>query len=267
MLKLPDTTINNIEKIKQIPLLRKEDGTLLRLQDVADIKIIPGFSKIRHENGLRYALVQMNLEGRDLGGFIKELRENIKKEIKLPEGYFIEFAGQFENQQRAMERLSVVVPIAILLIFILLYINYNSIRDSLLIMLNVPFATIGGILALYISGFNLSVPAAIGFIAVFGIATLNGVVLVSYIRQMLDEGFNIDEAINKATRLRIRPILITATAASLGLVPILFTYDIGSEIQKPIAVVVIGGIFSSTFLTLILLPVVYKFVWKLTYRG
>ena len=266
MLKLPDETINNIEKIKQIPLLRKEDGTLLRLKDVADIKVVPGFSKIRHENGLRYALVQMNLEGRDLGGFIKELRENIKKEIQLPEGYFIEFAGQFENQQRAMERLSIVVPIAILLIFILLYINYNSIRDSLLIMLNVPFATIGGILALYISGFNLSVPAAIGFIAVFGIATLNGVVLVSYIRQMLDEGFDIDESINKATRLRLRPILITATAASLGLVPILFTYDIGSEIQKPIAVVVIGGIFSSTFLTLILLPIVYKFVWKFTHK-
>ncbi|WP_457642248.1 efflux RND transporter permease subunit, partial [Persephonella sp.] len=155
-------------------------------------------------------------------------------------------------------------PIAILLIFILLYINYNSIRDSLLIMLNVPFATIGGILALYISGFNLSVPAAIGFIAVFGIATLNGVVLVSYIRQMLDEGFDIDESINKATRLRLRPILITATAASLGLVPILFTYDIGSEIQKPIAVVVIGGIFTSTFLTLILLPIVYRYAWKLT---
>ena len=267
ILKLPETTMDNIEKIKYIPLLKKEDGTLLRLSDVANIKIVPGFSKIRHENGLRYALVQMNLEGRDLGGFIEELRENIKKEIELPEGYFIEFAGQFENQQRAMERLSIVVPIAILLIFILLYINYNSIRDSLLIMLNVPFATIGGIIALYISGFNLSVPAAIGFIAVFGIATLNGVVLVSYIRQMLDKGYSIDKSINKATRLRLRPILITATAASLGLVPILFMYDIGSEIQKPIAIVVIGGIFSSTFLTLILLPIVYKFVWKLTSKS
>jgi len=227
------------------------------------VKIVPGFSKIRHENGLRYALVQMNIEDRDLGGFIKELRGKINQNVKLPEGYFIKFAGQFENQERAMKRLSIVVPIAILLIFILLYLNYNTVRDSLIIMLNVPFATIGGILSLYISGFNLSVPAAIGFIAVFGIATLNGVVLVSYIRQMLDEGFSIEEAINRAARLRLRPILITATAASLGLVPILFTHDIGSEIQKPIAVVVIGGIFTSTFLTLVLLPIVYKFVYKI----
>ncbi|WP_029520872.1 CusA/CzcA family heavy metal efflux RND transporter [Persephonella sp. IF05-L8] len=257
--KLPDNALNDIEKIKNIPFYKDDNGVLLRLGDVADVKIVPGFFKIRHENGLRYALVQLNIEGRDLGGFIKELRENIHKQVKFPEGYFVRFAGQFENQERAMKRLSIVVPIAILLIFLLLFINYNSIKDSLIIMLNVPFATIGGIVALYISGFNLSVPAAIGFIAVFGIATLNGVVLVSYIRQMLEEGFDIDKAIEKATRLRLRPILITATAASLGLVPILFMNDIGSEIQKPIAVVVIGGIFTSTFLTLVLLPVVYKY--------
>ncbi len=263
MIKLPYSYINDLERIKNIPLYRTEDGTLLRLIDVADVKVVPGFFKIRHENGLRHALVQLNIEGRDLGGFIKELKENIHRQVKLPEGYFIRLAGQFENQERAMKKLSVIVPVAILLIFLLLFINYNSVKDSLVIMLNVPFATIGGILALYFSGFNLSVPAAIGFIAVFGIATLNGVVLVSYIRQMLDEGFNIDEAIEKATKLRLRPILITATAASLGLVPILFTHDIGSEIQKPIAVVVIGGIFTSTFLTLILLPSVYKFAFRL----
>ncbi len=260
--KLPDKYLYDVEVIKNIPVYKTDEGTLLRLKDVAKVKVVPGFFKIRHENGLRYALVQLNIEGRDLGGFIKELRENIKKEIKMPEGYFVEFAGQFENQERAMKKLSIVVPIAILLIFLLLFINYNSVKDSLIIMLNVPFATIGGIIALYLSGFNLSVPAAIGFIAVFGIATLNGVVLVSYIRQMLEEGFDIDESISKATRLRLRPILITATAASLGLVPILFTNDIGSEIQKPIAVVVIGGIFTSTFLTLILLPIVYKFAYR-----
>ncbi|RUM58718.1 MAG: AcrB/AcrD/AcrF family protein [Persephonella sp.] len=261
-IKIPSNNLNDIDKIKNIPVFKKSDGTLFSLKDVADVKVVEGFFKIRHENGLRYALVQLNIEDRDLGGFIKELRGRINKEVKLPEGYFIQFAGQFENQERAMKKLSIVVPVAILLIFLLLFINYNSIRDALLIMLNVPFATIGGILALYISGFNLSVPAAIGFIAVFGIATLNGVVLVSYIRQMLEEGYDIDTAISKATTLRLRPILITATAASLGLVPILFTSDIGSEIQKPIAVVVIGGIFTSTFLTLILLPVVYRFVYK-----
>ncbi|WP_297453649.1 CusA/CzcA family heavy metal efflux RND transporter [Persephonella sp.] len=260
--KISGKDLSDIEKIKNIPVYKKEDGTLLYLKDIADVKVVEGFFKIRHENGLRYALVQLNIEGRDLGGFIKELREKLHKEIKLPEGYFIRFAGQFENQERAMKKLAIIVPVAIALIFLLLFINYNSIRDAFLIMLNVPFATIGGILALYISGFNLSVPASIGFIAVFGIATLNGVVLVSYIRQVLDEGKDIDTAIQKATTLRLRPILITATAASLGLVPILFTNDIGSEIQKPIAVVVIGGIFSSTFLTLILLPVVYRFVYK-----
>ncbi|NPA51729.1 MAG: efflux RND transporter permease subunit [Aquificae bacterium] len=262
MIKVPYTYLNDIDKIRKIPIYKTTDGTLLRLQDIAQIKIVPGFFKIRHENGLRYALVQLNIAGRDLGGFIKELRQNINTKIKLPEGYFIQFAGQFENQQRAMKKLSIIVPIAILLIFLLLYINYSSIRDALIIMLNVPFATIGGILALYFSGFHLSVPAAIGFIAVFGIATLNGVVLVSYIRQMLDKKLTIDEAIQRATKLRLRPILITATAASLGLVPILFTQDIGSEIQKPIATVVIGGIFTSTFLTLILLPIVYKMAYR-----
>ncbi len=260
--KIPDKYLYDLEKIKNIPMYKKEDGTLLRLKDLAEVKIVPGFFKIRHENGLRYALVQLNIEGRDLGSFIKELNENIHSQVKLPEGYFIQFAGQFENQERAMKKLSIVVPVAIMLIFLLLFINYNSVKDALIIMLNVPFATIGGILALYLSGFNLSVPAAIGFIAVFGIATLNGVVLVSYIRQMLEEGLDINEAIEKATTLRLRPILITATAASLGLVPILFTNDIGSEIQKPIAIVVIGGIFTSTFLTLVLLPIVYKFVYR-----
>ena len=264
--KIPERYLYDVEVIRNIPIYKTDEGTLLRLRDVADVKIVPGFFRVRHENGLRYALVLLNIEGRDLGSFIKELRENINREIEMPEGYFIRFAGQFENQERAMKKLSIVVPVAIMLIFLLLFINYNSVKDSLIIMLNVPFATIGGIIALYFSGFNLSVPAAIGFIAVFGIATLNGVVLVSYIRQMLEEGFDIEEAIQRATKLRLRPILITATAASLGLVPILFTTDIGSEIQKPIAVVVIGGIFTSTFLTLILLPIVYKYVYKLSNR-
>lgn len=171
------------------------------MSQVADLEITPGFFKIRHENGIRYALVQYNLEGRDLGGFVQELKNKINTQIKLPEGYFIQFSGQFENQERAMKRLSIIVPIAIFLIFVLLYINYNSVKDALIVMLNVPFATIGGIVSLCISGYNLSVPAAIGFIAVFGIATLNGVVLISYIRQLLQEGLDIDKAIEKATRL------------------------------------------------------------------
>jgi len=261
IIRLPEDYINDIEKIKNIPIQTK-DGYLLTLSQVADLKITPGFFKIRHENGIRYALVQSNLEGRDLGGLVQELKNKINTQIKLPEGYFIQFSGQFENQERAMKRLSIIVPIAIFLIFVLLYINYNSVKDALIVMLNVPFATIGGIVSLYISGYNLSVPAAIGFIAVFGIATLNGVVLISYIRQLLQEGLDIDKAIEKATRLRLRPILITATAASLGLIPILLTSDIGSETQKPIATVVIGGIFTSTMLTLLILPIVYKTFYR-----
>ncbi|MGB9767268.1 MAG: efflux RND transporter permease subunit, partial [Sulfurihydrogenibium sp.] len=177
VLRLPNDYINSLEKLASIPITTK-NGYLLSLSDVANIEISEGFFKIRHENGIRYALVQSNLEGRDLGGFIKELKEKIDKQIKLPEGYFIQFSGQFENQERAMKKLSVIVPMVILLIFMLLYVNYNSFKDALIVILNVPFATIGGILSLYLSGYNLSVPAAIGFIAVFGIATLNGVVLI-----------------------------------------------------------------------------------------
>jgi cobalt-zinc-cadmium resistance protein CzcA len=257
VLRLPNDYINSLEKLASIPITTK-NGYLLSLSDVANIEISEGFFKIRHENGIRYALVQSNLEGRDLGGFIKELKEKIDKQIKLPEGYFIQFSGQFENQERAMKKLSVIVPMVILLIFMLLYVNYNSFKDALIVILNVPFATIGGILSLYLSGYNLSVPAAIGFIAVFGIATLNGVVLISYIRQLIFERKTVDEAINVATRLRLRPILITATASSLGLIPILLSGDIGSETQKPIAIVVIGGIFTSTMLTLLILPIVYR---------
>ncbi|ACN98692.1 cation efflux system protein CzcA [Sulfurihydrogenibium azorense Az-Fu1] len=257
VLRLPQDTINSIEKLSQIPITTK-DGYLLTLSEAADIEITEGFFKIRHENGLRCALVQSNLEGRDLGGFIQELKQKIEKEVKLPQGYFIQFSGQFENQERAMKKLSIIIPIVILLIFMLLYLNYNSFKDALIVILNIPFATIGGIVSLYLSGFNLSVPAAIGFIAVFGIATLNGVVLISYIKQLITEGKNIEDAINLATKLRLRPILITATAASLGLLPILFSGDIGSETQKPIAFVVIGGIFTSTMLTLLILPVVYR---------
>ena len=261
VLTLPDSFRGDLSKLKNLPLFER-DGRLLTFGDVADIKVEPGLFVIRRENNIRFSLVMTNVEGRDIGSFVQELQKRIEEKIKLPKGYFITYGGQFENQQRAMKKLSVVVPISILLIFLLLYLNYNSVRDALLIMLNVPFATIGGIIALYISGFNLSVPSAIGFIAVFGIATLNGVVLVSYIRQLLEDGYDITDAVKRSAMLRIRPILITATAASLGLVPMLLTTDIGSEVQKPLATVVVGGIFTSTLLTLVILPAVYEWVYR-----
>ncbi|WP_457601441.1 efflux RND transporter permease subunit [Hydrogenivirga sp.] len=266
VMTLPEEFRGEISKLKSIPLFER-DGKLLTFGDVADIRVEPGLFVIRRENNIRFALVMLNVEGRDIGGFVEELRSRVEKEVKLPAGYFITYGGQFENQQRAMKKLSIVVPVSILLIFLLLYLNYNSVRDALVIMLNVPFATIGGIIALYISGFNLSVPSAIGFIAVFGIATLNGVVLVSYIRQLLENKIDIGDAVKRAAMLRIRPILITATAASLGLVPMLLTTDIGSEVQKPLATVVVGGIFTSTLLTLIILPAVYESVYRRFQRG
>ncbi len=249
----------NLENIRALPLFM-HNGSILTLQDVAEVYIAEGYNKIRRENHMRYALVQSNLLGRDLGGFVQEIREKIQKNIKLPEGYYIVFGGQFENQERAMKRLAVAVPLAIALIFLLLYINYASLRDALVVMLNVPFAVVGGVIALYLSGYNLSVPSAVGFIAVFGIATLNGVVLVSYTKSLIEEGVPIRNALFQAGSKRLRPILITATAASLGLMPMLLSRDIGSEVQKPLAVVVIGGIFTSTMLTLIVLPLVYEIV-------
>ncbi|MFN3813231.1 MAG: efflux RND transporter permease subunit [Aquificaceae bacterium] len=247
----------DLESVKDMPLLTK-DGTILTLSQVADIQMAQGFLKIRRENGMRFALVQSNLQGRDLGGFVKELKDRISKEVRLPPGYFITFGGQFENQERAMKKLSIVVPMSILLILLLLYLNYNSLRDATIVILNVPFATIGGVISLYLSGYNLSVPSAIGFIALFGIATLNGVVLISYIRSLFDDGYSVREAVLMGVSRRLRPILITASAASLGLLPMLFASGIGAELQKPLAVVVIGGIFTSTMLTLLILPLVYE---------
>jgi len=261
VITLPEEFRGDLSRLKSIPIFER-DGRILTFGDIADLRIEPGLFVIRRENNIRFALVMCNVEGRDIGGFVRELQERIEKEVELPKGYFITYGGQFENQQRAMKRLSVAVPVSIFLIFIFLYLNFNSIRDALVVMLNVPFAVIGGIVALYISGFNLSVPSAIGFIAIFGIATLNGVVLVTYIRQLLEDGYEIREAVKRAALLRIRPILITAITTFIGLIPLLVISDIGSEVQKPLATVVVGGIFTSTLLTLVILPAVYESVYR-----
>ena len=261
ILSLPQDFKKDVSALASLPFTER-DGKILTLGDVAELEVAKGLFVIRRENNVRFALVMFNVEGRDMGSVVNELREKIAKEVKLPKGYFITFGGQFENQERAMKRLSVAVPVSILIIFILLYLNYNSVRDALVVMLNVPFAVIGGIVALYISGFNLSVPSAIGFIAVFGIATLNGVVLVSYIKQLLQEYKDVREAVKRAAILRIRPILITAITTFIGLIPLLVITDIGSEIQKPLATVVVGGIITSTFLTLIILPAIYEWAYR-----
>jgi cobalt-zinc-cadmium resistance protein CzcA len=196
--------------------------------------------------------------GRDIGGFVKEAQQKIETTVKLPPGYFITWGGQFENQQRAMRRFSIVVPLTIVTIFILLFISFGSLKHALLVITGIPFSVIGGIVALHAGHFNLSVSASVGFIALFGVAVLNGVVMVSYINELRGRGQVIEHAVVQGAALRLRPVLITALVAALGLVPMLFATGPGSEIQKPLAAVVIGGLVSSTLLTLFVLPTMYK---------
>lgn len=232
-------------------------GGRVPLSQVAHVEEVLGPKQISREANQRRIVVQANVDGRDLGGFVAEAQAAVAERVSLPVGYFVTWGGQFENQRRAMARLALIVPVTLGLIFLLLFISFNSVRQATLIILNVPFAMIGGIVALFISGQYLSVPASVGFIALFGVAVLNGVVLVSYINQMRDEGLPIRDAIEKGTLLRLRPVLMTALVASLGLVPLLLASGAGSEIQRPLATVVVGGLISSTLLTLLLLPVLY----------
>ncbi|MEJ2587873.1 MAG: efflux RND transporter permease subunit, partial [Deltaproteobacteria bacterium] len=202
-------------------------------------------------------VVQCNVRGRDMGGFVSEAQKAVKRSVALPPGYYLNWGGEFENQQRAQATLSIVVPVVLGLIFILLFMSFGSIRNAALIILNVPFALIGGIVALAISGQYLSVPSSIGFIAVFGVAVQNGVVMVSCINQLLKESRSLHDAPVEGAMLRLRPVLMTASTTLLGLLPLLLSTGIGSEVQRPLATVVVGGLVSSTLLTLILLPALY----------
>jgi cobalt-zinc-cadmium resistance protein CzcA len=195
-----------------------------------------------------------------MGGVVKEIQKKVKNQVDMPAGYWVEYGGQFENQRRAMQRLYIVVPVTMLLIFLMLYSAFGRFRDATMISLNVPFATIGGIFALWISGLYLSVPAAVGFIAIFGIAVLNGNVLVDYINQLRERGQGLREAVLNGAMSRLRPVLMTAATTIGGLVPLLMADDIGSNVQRPLAAVVVGGLFTSTALTLIVLPAVYRWM-------
>ena len=228
------------------------------LSDVAQVAIESGPPQIRRDDVQRRVVIQSNVEGRDMGGLVRELRERIGNEIDLPAGYTVVFGGQFENQQRAQARLMIVVPLSLGLIFLLLYFAFSSIGQALLIMLNVPLALIGGIAALFMSGQYLSVPGSIGFIALFGVAVLNGVVMVNSINQRLLGGAEPDTAVFEGALSRLRPVLMTASIAALGLIPMLLASGVGSEVQRPLATVVVGGLVSSTLLTLFVLPVLFR---------
>lgn len=250
--------------LARTPIVIPAGGTV-ELSQLAEIRIEDGPIQVIREDGQRFATVLSNVEGRDLVGFVSEAQAAVKQHVSLPLGYTLDWGGQFENQQRAAARLAVVVPIALAMIFLLLYLTFGSVRQSILVFCNVPFATIGGIVALRLSGEFLSVPASVGFIALLGIAVLNGVVMVSYINDVLINylnerrgDFTLREAVMDAARRRLRPVGLTACIAALGLVPFLFATGPGSEIQKPLAIVVIGGLITATLLTLIVLPILYE---------
>jgi len=255
--RFPETARNDVEPIREI-LVPSPRGALLPLGQLAKVYVTEGPAQISREMGQRRIVVECNVTGRDLGGFVAEAQRKIDAAVKLPPGYYITWGGQFENQQRAMKRFAIVVPITIAAIFLLLFGSFNSVKQAFLIILNIPFALIGGIVALIVGDFNLSVSASVGFIALFGVAVLNGVVMVSYFNELRREGMKVGLAVIEGAVLRLRPVLITANVAALGLIPMLFATGPGSEIQKPLAAVVIGGLVSSTLLTLYLLPTLYK---------
>jgi len=235
-------------------------GEKIRLDSVAAIREVDGPVGITRESAKRQVVVQANVEGRDMVGFVEEVRATLEREVQLPTGYYVTYGGQFENQQRAAARLALVVPIAIALIFVMLFITFRSLRQAGLIILNIPFAMIGGVVSLYLSGLYLSVPASVGFITLFGVAVLNGVVMVTYFNQLREAGRTLLQAVQEGAERRLRPVLMTALIASLGLVPLLTATGPGSELQRPLAVVVIGGLFTSTLLTLVLLPTLYAWI-------
>ncbi len=250
---------NSVQAISSIPI-RSQGGALVPLGSVAKVELDEGYSFVRREQLQRYAVIQMDVQGRDVDSFVKEADAKIRAQVKLPEGYIIEWGGAFENQQRAMAKLALIVPLTIGLIFILLYTAFNSLTYATLIIANVPFATIGGLVGLFITGQYLSVPSAIGFIAVFGVAMLNGIVLVTFLNEQRESGLSVREAVRQGTALRLRPVLMTASIAIFGLVPMLLSSGVGAETQRPLATVVVGGLFTSTALTLLLLPLLYEWV-------
>lgn len=252
---------SDIDAIRHL-LVPNHSGALVSLEQVASIREVVGPMQINRENNQRRWILQGNVRGRDLGGVAEDIRLALAEKVTLPPGYFIQLGGQFENQQRAMARLGLIVPLVLGAVFILLWMAFGAWRDAIIIYVNVPLALIGGIVGLYMSGEYLSVPASVGFIALFGIAVQNGVVLVSYFNQLRLEGRTVGDAVREGALLRLRPVLMTTFTTVLGLLPLLLSHGMGSEVQRPLAVVVVCGLSTSTLLTLLVLPTVYSFIEK-----
>lgn len=259
LLRYPEAARNTPQALGRL-LIETPGGAQVPLALLVDIKEVDGPVQINRESAKRQVVIQANVENRDVVGFVNEIRGAIERDVKLPAGYYVSYGGQFENEQRAATRLAMVVPISIVLIFIMLFTTFGSLSQAGLIILNIPFAMIGGVVSLYFSGLYLSVPASVGFITLFGVAVLNGVVMVSFFNQLRAAGRTVLQAVQEGAERRLRPVLLTALIASLGLVPMLLASGPGSELQRPLAVVVIGGLFTSTLLTLVLLPTLYAWI-------
>jgi len=259
VVRFPEQYRDSAETIRNI-LVTGGDGALIPLADLGNVRLEEGPGRISRERLQRYVSIGFNTMGRDIGSLVAEAQQKIATKVALPSGYTVAWGGSFENMERAMGKLRLIVPITIGLIFLLLYSTFDSLRQATLIILNLPFALIGGVVALWMTGEYLSVPASIGFINLFGVAVLNGIVLVSCMNALREEGASLDEAVMSGALLRLRPVLMTALVALLGLVPLAFAHGIGSEVQRPLAIVVIGGLVSSTLLTLIVLPILYRWI-------
>ncbi|MGL2653054.1 efflux RND transporter permease subunit [Helicobacter pylori] len=261
MIRQESDFASSITKIKSLALTSKY-GVLVPITSIAKIEEVDGPVSIVREDSRRMSVVRSNVVGRDLNSFVEEAKKVIAQNIKLPPSYYITYGGQFENQQRANKRLSTVIPLSILAIFFILFFTFKSIPLALLILLNIPFAVTGGLIALFAVGEYISVPASVGFIALFGIAVLNGVVMIGYFKELLLQGKSVEECVLLGAKRRLRPVLMTACIAGLGLLPLLFSHSVGSEVQKPLAIVVLGGLVTSSALTLLLLPPMFMLIAK-----
>jgi cobalt-zinc-cadmium resistance protein CzcA len=255
-----DTSYRSTPEAVGQTLIRTPAGGIVTLSQVARLRTVEGPEVIEHEGGQRYVVVKSNVRGRDLGGFVADVQRAVSGTVRMPSGYFTTYGGQFENQARATQRLGLIVPLVLLLIAGLLYASFGNLRHALLVMLNVPFALVGGIGALWLRGLNLNLSASVGFIALFGVAVLNGVVLLSYINQLRATGSRLGDAVRHGAEVRFRPVLMTALVASVGFIPMAVSQSAGAEVQRPLATVVIGGLVSSTVLTLLVLPTVYAWI-------
>lgn len=271
--RLPEALRSDVDSLKRLPIplpgMRVREGAeapdvspaYAILGDVAAIELVQGPNQVSRENGKRRVVVSANVRGRDIGSFVGDAQARVRGEVRLPAGYWIAWGGQFEQLVSAAWRLQVVVPIALGLILLLLYAMFGNVRDGLLVFTGVPFALTGGLLALWLRGIPLSISAGVGFIALSGVAVLNGLVMLSFIRTLRDEGRLLDEAIRTGALTRLRPVLMTALVAALGFVPMALATGTGAEVQRPLATVIVGGILSSTLLTLLVLPVLYRLTY------